>query len=845
MLEKNLTGKWEFCRANRVTDHPSYEELIAPVDSWKTATVPGDIHNDLLQCGLIPNPYFSDNLYQCQKVTEQDWIYKKTFSLSKEEILTHSELQFDGIDTYADIFLNGKLLGSTENMFLQYAFDVSELLRVGENELLVYLKSVRKQMEKFPSEGYFGCFNVQRIFIRKAQCHFSWDWAPAFPATGIWEGVRLVSYRNSRIESVHLRTLCSGEVSFFTTLDKKFRKETLDKDSFFTAPSQNFQQTAEYVLTISGNGTALTKRIAINSTVVNFSVMIEDPKLWWPCDLGDPYLYSYQLDYFENGVLADSRSGEFGIREVSYIERAKQTETGFTSQLLINGTPVFLKGANWIPLDIMTGCVTAEKYEQSIRLAKEANFNCLRVWGGGIYEKDCFYNLCDRAGIMVWQDFAFACADIPDEDPAFVDMVIPEIEYQIKRLRNHPAVVVWTGGNEKTGEAGKQKSRGDRLVHYTLNGMVAYLDRTRPYFPSSPWGYGDFSNLQDSGDAHCNSYQSAMTSAGVDKFREVLSSFTAPMASEIAVQGCSSVRFLKTFLKESELWPRNKVWDLHMARNPYDGTGTTFADQQENAVKELFGEFDGLEDYVKKSMAVHSEFVKSDIEYHRSRKGNCSAAMLWMFSDIWPCGTWAIIDHNLLPKAAYYSSKRSNRPVMPTIVLTKAGTRAFVVNDTRAALNGRVTIGQMTVDGNIIFERVWENVAIPAVQSVCIAEIDAWIQDVPNSFLYIDFEYAGKKESNTFFHAFWKRICWPEPRLAVTTVSLLTTAEGTVLTLSVRAGAYARMVTFDFDGMEQCLFTDNFFDLRPGEEKEIIIRAPFALAQDQIVISHWNGENCV
>lgn len=829
MLTKELNGRWEFCRANGLLDPARYEDVSAPADSWKAATVPGDIHNDLLQCGLIDDPYYSDNLYQCREVTAQDWIYKKTFSLKQEEILKHNELQFDGIDTYADIFLNGKYLGSTENMFLQYSFEVSDCLRAGENELLVYLKSVKKRMEQYPSEGYFGCFNVQRIFMRKAQCHFSWDWAPEFPATGIWESVRLVSYSRTRFASVALRTLCTGEVSFFTSLDQETYEEAGEVKK-------------EYILTVTGGGETYRKQMAVTGCRTNFSLTIDHPHLWWPQDLGTPFLYSYVLEYYEDGVLADSRQGEFGIREVAYREQPKHTEEGFTSELLVNGVAVFLKGANWVPLDIMTGRIPREKYEHSLRLAKEAGFNCLRVWGGGIYEKNLFYELCNRLGIMVWQDFAFACGDVPDDDEDFVDMVIPEIEYQIKRLRNHPCVVLWSGGNEKTGSVGKQKSRGDRLIHYTLNGMVAYLDRTRPYFPSSPWSYGEDGNSQDSGDSHCNSYQSAMTGAGVEKFRDVLMGFTAPMASEIAVQGCSSVRFLKTFLKDSEMWPPNAVWDLHMTRNPYDGTGTTFAQQQQSAAEKLFGSFDGLEDYVRKSMAVHSEFVKSDIEYHRTRKGNCSAAMLWMYSDVWPCGTWAIVDYNLLPKAAYYSAKRANRPILPAIVQTKAGIRAFVINDTRKTYTGRITIGQMTVGGESIFRKTYEGVTMASVQSVCAAAFGEEVKNTANSFLYMELEYDGKKDTNVFFHRFWKDIEWPEPGLHIDLRSELETEKGFITTLKLRTEKYARMVSLDFDSMESCIFSDNYFDMIPGEERVIQVESPMRLSMEKIGVSHWAGE---
>ena len=828
MWTKELNGHWLVCRSARTADTAEVSDLTPPDGGWMDAVVPGDIHNDLLQNGKIAEPFYSDNLFGCRDVTEKDWIYKKTFTLTAEELLPHSELQFDGIDTYADLFLNGRYLGSTENMFRQYTFDVTDCLRAGENELYVYLKSVKRKMRQYPSEGYFGCFNVPRIFMRKAQCHFSWDWAPDFPATGIWESVRLTGYRHTKLASLAVRTLCTGEISFFAEWDYPTFSRAADVKK-------------ELLLTVfdPDGGKAAEKHVDVTACRENFTVTVEHPQLWWPQDLGDPVLYRYVLEYYEDGSLADRRGGECGIREITYRERPRAAEGGFTCELLVNGVPVFLKGANWVPLDILTGCIPQEKYARALRLAKKAGYNCLRVWGGGIYEKEVFYALCDRLGILVWQDLMFACGEVPDDAAGFADRVIPEVEYQIKRLRNHACLALWTGGNERVDGIDRQNRRGDRLINYTLNGMVAYLDRARPYFSSSPWGYGVSSNGQDSGDAHCNSFQAAMDAHALPRFRDMLMHFTAPMVSEIAVQGCSSVRFLKTFLKDSELWPPNDVWDLHMTCNPYDGTGKTFCQQQREAAETLFGPSDALAPYVQKSMAVHSEFVKAEIEFHRTRKGNCSAAMLWMFSDIWPCGTWAVVEHNLLPKAAYYSQKRANRPVLPAIVQTTEGIRAFIVNDTRRSFDARLTVGQMTVDGRELFCRVTDPVAVPAAEAVCEAALDGLIQNDRQSFLYITLAFDGKEETNVFFPQYWRDIDWPEPGLQLQLTAQRETASGFVTVFTLHTQNYARMVSLEFDGMENCLFSDNYFDLLPGQTREICVESPFSLSPETVTLSHW------
>lgn len=583
----------------------------------------------------------------------------------------------------------------------------------------------------------------------------------------------------------------------------------------------------------------MKKTVEITGIKSNINLYVQDPVLWWPQDMGEPFLYDYRLEYYEDDRLASVWEGKLGIREFTLQEKPRQTEGGLSCGLLVNGIPVFLKGANWVPLDIMTGRVSSEKYEHYIELARRANYNCLRVWGGGIYEKEYFYQLCDRKGILIWQDLAFACADIPDDYPGFNEMVIPEVEYQVRRLCNHASVALWCGGNEKTGAIGKSKSRGDRLVNYTLRGIVHHLDPTRPYFPSSPWGYSDISNAQDAGDSHCNSYQRAMANATISDFRRILMTFTPSIASEIAVQGCSSIKALRRFLPEEKLWPINEIWDLHMTRNPYDSTGTTFSQQQFTAAEELFGDIDSFDDFVKKSMAVHSEFVKSDVEFHRARKGDCNGAMLWMFSDVWPCGTWAVIDYDKTPKAAYYSSMRVNRPLIGVIVQTKAGIKAVVVNDTMVSRTLCIRMGQMTLDGQILFEKSIDSFLAPSVSSLEVMTLDHLMYKDINSFLFMEIICEEETIRNVFFPYLWKDITWPDSEL-VSSVRKKA-CEGCRIELSISCRRYARMVQVDFDGIEHAFLSDNYFDLIPGESKTIIIESPHPVNIDSLHVYDWNS----
>ena len=822
----NLNGTWKLKYFENGEATP---ELIFSEDydsSLLEAKVPGDVHADLVRAGKIPDPYFSDNVYQCKWVAEKDWCYIKEFYVSNEWLNRNISVVFKGIDTFADIYLNGVLVGKSENMFLQYEFDITKYVKQGNNKLAVVIKSIKNSMKCFPEKGFFGCFNVQRIFIRKVQCHFSWDWAPEFPGTGIWGDVIVKAFEGPQIKNVAVRTLTSGDVTFFINLNKKtYSEEIKDYTEIFLEVQE-------------GNSNILTKKISGPGFKNHVSINIQNPQLWWPLDMGSQYLYSYKVSVYQNGCKTDETNGRFGIREIEFEEKPRKDEYGLTCQIKINGQPLFLKGANWVPLDIMTGEISEIKYRRAIEMAAKANFNALRVWGGGMYEKDIFYDLCDELGIVVWQDFAFACSDIPDDYPGFIDQVIPEFEYQIERLRNHPSIVLWCGGNEKTGSFGKQKSRGDRTVYYMLRGIAGHLDPTRPYFPSSPWGYTDTGNDHDSGDSHCNSYQASMNTVGFLNFRDKLSEFSPSMASEIAVQGCCSVESLKKFIPEEKLWPVNDIWDLHFTRNPYDSTGTTFVQQQLKAAEELFGGYDCVDEFVKKSMCVHSEFLKADVEYHRSRKGNCSAAMMWMYSDVWPCGTWALVDYYLEPKAAYYSAKRAFQPLLPLITKRSDGIKAFIVNDTLKEYKGTIILGQASVNGEILKSDEIKNVKVNPNESICIFNFDDIYERTDYLFIHFEIE-DGTVLKNTFFHKLWKDIKWPTAYLSTLVCEPQNEEDKWTTEINIISYGYARMVHIAVEECENAEFSDNYFDMEDREEKTVIIRSDKPVTKDNIKISHW------
>lgn len=788
------------------------------------ATVPGDVHNDLLNSSVIPDPYYSDNANNCAWVAEQDWIYEKKFNVTEEMLKNRINLVFDGIDTFSEIYINDKKIADTNNMFLQYTFTINEYVTAGENTLTVKLLSIRQKAAQYPKEGYFGCFDVQRIFIRKAQCHFSWDWAPNFPAMGIWQDVRLEVLSGNTISHVTIKPELDGRAAIIVHLGKELNPWDVGGKTLRVKVWDN-DTTVERTVNVAGY-----------KTICN--VFVNNVKLWWPKSLGEPHLYNYEVTLIENECETYKKSGHFGFRTVEHDQSPADTQK-FYCKFKINSKEIFLKGANWVPLDIMTGCISDDKYRKAIAMAHDANFNCLRVWGGGIYEKEIFYDICDQTGMLVWQDFQFACSDIPDDYEGFTEQVIEEVEYQINRLQTRPSFFVATGGNEKTGTYGQFKSRGDHLVYYTICGICHHLDGTRPYMPSSPYSFGSIGNDLTSGDSHVNSYEPSIGKGRFKEFREILAEKEAPMASEIAIQGACRVESLKKYIPKESLWPVNEIYNLHFTRNPYDGFGgIPFVEKQITAATEAFGEFDTVNQYVKYSMALHSEYVRADSEFHRSRKGNCGGAMFWMCSDIWPSGTWALLDYYMIPKAAYYAAKRSYKPLTPIITKHKDGVFAFVVNDTLSNVNATLTLRYVDTAGNVYSEKSID-VKANANASTKVICVDDIIEYDTNRILIGELVANGETTKTFFFPDLWKDAPWCDPKLEVS----VTRKCDKCATVTIKAtSAYARMVNIIVPEFSGTYISDNFFDMEKGETRIIEIKSDSSFATEDILVKTWLDE---
>ncbi|HID08106.1 MAG TPA: glycoside hydrolase family 2 protein, partial [Armatimonadetes bacterium] len=423
MDKQCLDGEWEFRRVND--------------SEWLPATVPGCVHTDLLALGRIPDPFISDNERHVQWVAEADWEYRKRFH-ANSTLLNHQRvfLECDGLDTIAQLRLNGRVIGHADNMFVRWRFDVTDLMRDAENSLIVRftspLKYARPLLKRDPlfSPGHSL---PGAPYVRKSPCQYGWDWGPKLPTMGIWRHIRLAGYSIARIDDVHIRQrhLRTGVRLNVRVVLERWEAVPVTIQLRVTSPNGEVYEASRTIKGIENDAT--------------LAVTITNPKLWFPNGYGEQPLYTVAIEVYADGRLLDSATRRIGLRTLKLVQRPDRYGESFV--FVINGIPIFCKGANWIPADVFPSRVTRERYEHLIRSAVEAHMNMLRVWGGGIYEDDCFYDLCDEYGILVWQDFMFSCSVYPG-DEEFINNVKREAMDNIRRIRHHPCLALWCGNNE-------------------------------------------------------------------------------------------------------------------------------------------------------------------------------------------------------------------------------------------------------------------------------------------------------------------------------------------------------------------------------------------------------------
>ena len=780
-------------------------------------SVPGDIVNDLMQNNVLPDYLIGDNYKQADWVHNRDWTYSTKFTLTSADLLQEElKIVFHSVDTYSEIKLNGQVIGNTDNMFRAFSFNIKGVAVEGENVLTVTIFSIREKGRQLHNDRYTACFNDDRVMMRKPQCHFGWDWAPNFPGTGIVGNVEVSIGEKGSISAVQILDDLSGAVSFIVEVENEDVKAEKIRLSVEKVSGEGLD-----------NSYVIEKDCTGSKNILN--AYIENVQLWYPNGYGKQPLYAYKVEFLRGENVVDAKQGRFAFRKFQITE-LPLGEDKRRFDMYCNGVRIRAIGSNWVPASIMIGCAENERYNRLLQYAQSGGLNMLRVWGGGLYEKEIFYNLCDELGIIVWQDFMFACCVVPDEEEWFREEVRKEAIEQVKRLRNHPSIVVWCGGNEVKNSFRKEKdSYGDYINHVILPAVCYEHDGTRKYVWDSPYSCTDIGNDKTSGDCHNNALSRATAVFDIENYRKYQWGQENNFDSECAVLGMCRLRSFKKFMPENQRWPQNDLWEDRLSCNPYDDSVVSFTERINLTVEALFGKAETLSDYIKKSMIAHAEVLNDEISYYRSFENN-SGLLNWMYNDIWGNATWAIVDYYYEKKPAYYAMKRAGRRKAISVVYRKEGYFVSVVNDTNERLAGALKFAQNSLtDDNKYCQMEKQLTVEPFSQVLLPIEIN---QKIKNTYLYTEFDGLD----NVYFFDSWK------DKTFVTDISVEKKVEGNVAYVTITANEFARTVFIDLPDGVIAEISDNYFDLPKNASKTIMITAERDLSEDDISVKTFADE---
>ena len=824
MKTLSLDGKWKV-RDETLSckDISGFDKVIKACDGWIPARVPGEIHLDLVHAGRLEEPLFSLNAKESRWPEKRSWWFVKSFE-APASFITHErqELVFDGLDLYAQVFLNGTLLGSVKNAFVPWHFNVRHMIRKGTNTLVVRLTAGAELVPKSfrPKIGRKGVtYGGRKQFpgisqLRKPQFTYGFDWVDALPNIGIWRSVSLRGHSGIVLHDVHVDTQIDKKDVF---LAAKVIIENLH-------PWSERPCTMEMIVT-PPSGETLTHRMDINAQVgrstLTCRLKIPNPELWWPNGMGKQPLYNVTVRIFHNKKKADERKMDVGLRTVE-IDRSATPPVGTRFCIRVNGRDVFCKGGNWIPADAILARVTKKKYETLIAEAHNANINMLRVWGGGVYESPDFYNACDRLGILVWQDFMFACAEYPDNNEEFRSAIRDEAEKVVLLLKHHPCIVLWCGNNEnvwgfrdwwnnsrKFGD--KDLKIGGSVIYNQILPETCYrLDPQRPYWPGSPAG-GEAPNSETDGDCHW--WPPFTMNADINRRinHEVFDECTSRFVSEYGVIGPCHLHSMKQYLKPDELHIGSKAWKEHT--NTFE-KGTTYA-----GIRRHYTDPENLSisDYILYGQMFQASMYGLTIQALRFRKNDphndCQGALIWMYNDCWGETGWTPIDYYLRRKASYYWIRHANVPVKAIVRRRGKHLVTRVVNDTLKQVKVTVHLGWMRVDGSDSRMKS-ESICLQPNGMVQIGSEAIPSHKVLNhrEWIYVAYLTGGGTELSP---SIW--LLMPHRELEIPNSDIRITARGR--TIHLISKTYCHGVHFRDNG--KAIFSDNYFDLLPGVPKSI------------------------
>jgi len=836
----------------------------ADEEAWLPARVPGCVHADLLRNGKIPDPFYGTNERTLQWIDKKDWEYRTVFDLDDQlAACSRTDIVFEGLDTYADVHLNGRLIVRADNMFRTWRVDVKDLLRKANNELVVRFRSpVKEDLPKLEKLGLalpapnddsaLGGLGDRKIsmFARKAPYHYGWDWGPRFVTCGIWRSVRLEGFSGVRIADVFIRQneVTAGHALLTAVIEAELDGSVVparvcirwENGEAYSKWHARKTRAAAGASKAAGNpdaagasaASAPAGPSAAGTTVTaELDFAVPQPKLWWCRGLGDPHLYTFRvaLEDQSGRVLAEKQV-RTGLRSIRLVTDPDADGRGSSFYFELNGVPVFAKGANHIPNDSFVTEMTRERYRHEIASAVQANMNMLRVWGGGIYEHDDFYDLCDEYGILVWQDFMFACSIYPGDD-AFLENVRQEAADNLRRLRNHPCIALWCGNNEidvawahysdhpgwgwKRLFTKEQEARlwegYDKLFHRILPEEVAKHAPGAVYWPSSPlavWS-GDenqhATGVRPHGDVHYwnvwhNQEPFEHYDTNVGRFM-----------SEYGFQSFPEPRTVEGYAPEDQMALESDVMLSHQKNGRGNQLIKAYMDQYMREPKDF-------RSFLLMSQALQAEGVGRAFEAHRRRKPYCMGTLYWQMNDCWPVASWSGMDYHGRWKALHYAARRQFRDTAVSVEQADGGLKFYVINDLRTPVAGELRIRLTDFAG--AERKSWTvPVRVAAGEAAVVheaAEADV-LDGVRREEAVLTATLAAGGEPLDE-----KRVYFVDGKslpLAPVAVRVVPISDDDGHAFAVTADKFARHVRLfaEAEGM----FSDNDFDLLPGETKVV------------------------
>ena len=806
-----------------------------PVDAvWIPAVVPGGVHESLMAAGLAEHPFLDEHEDDVRWVEDRTWWYRFPVAgpagVAADERVT---LVLPSVDTVASVWFNGEHLGDCANAFRPFEADVTGRVRA-DNELLVRLAPPLEGVQS-PAEPQatldvlkaYAAPAVQRDTLdeplgllagdarvtvrRKPTCSWGWDFGPRVSAVGVLEPPQLLVQRAAALTGVHVRTVALQGTTAQVAVD-------VHGQAFATGgPLQ-----ATVALTSpTGVRTELVLPLAreLSGALTGSAVVpVPDAVLWWTHDLGEPALYDVTVELAGPAGVLDGSAFAVGLRTVELDRSPDVGEPGRVFRFLLNGVPVFARGANWVPASALRGSVEAQRVRDLVELARDGGHTMIRVWGGGAYEQDAFYDACDELGVLVWQDFMFACFDYPGDDPALQQEVAREAAYQVSRLRNHASLALWCGNNEiETVHEGLRGSLaagewGWSLFHAILPDAVRRHSPGTPYWPGSPWGEGDPAGANGSLDGdrhfwtvwHGNPEEGSGLSRAEAMHWRRYAEDDGKFSSEFGLVAAPQLDTLARWTT-GPLDPAGRVFQRRIKDIPKSKGRRLFEHE--------LGKAETAEQYVAASMACQAEGLKFGVEHYRRRQPHCNGALVWQLNDVWPGFSWSVIDHDLVPKAGYWFLQRAYAPVLAGFRAAEDRVELWVSNSGAQDVPLELAVDVSGFDGTVRVKDAVQHLARAGTS------VPVWSSELPGAdcFAWVS-EASGIVPANRLFFGRLGELPLADGSLHA---ELEETGPGTA-TARLRAGGYAYFsrVVADCPGVR---FSQNYLDLRDGQTAEISV----------------------